>query len=460
MTTNGLSAPSGSESEGRQPLAPGTQVDHYVIHSVLGAGGFGITYLASHHLLGRLYAIKEYFPDEFSYREGASVRSTAQSQPTYRWGLERFLAEARALAKFKHPSIVDVVSIFERNDTAYMVLAYEQGQDLSSWLKGLGRPPAQGEVDKIVVSLLSALEAVHERNLLHRDIAPDNILVRKDGSPVLIDFGSAREAVKNKSKVISAIVKRGYSPPEQYTSRPELQGPWSDIYALAATIHRMITGEAPVDATDRMLEDRLRPVGEVVRGAYRQTFLSAVDRALSIQAKDRPQTVGEWRDELFQLEEHEAVPRAGISGLTDRLRTGPAQVRQTGNVRPSRPPSQGIAAPPPPSAGGDKGELSWLDEDEEGKFRPHVAPIGAETPWSSLLYFGAIGLGSGAVTGALLSIVLASIFANRCSGDSCIAGYLPVCAGLGAMIGAAIGVRHAYMHRSLPTAMEYKEHDL
>lgn len=222
----------------RVPLPEGTKLDHYVIHSVLGSGGFGITYLAKHSLLGRLYAIKEYFPNEFSYREGQSVRSRPQSKSTYKWGLERFLSEARALARFKHPSIVDVISVFEANHTAYMVLNYEQARDWGAWSAELGRPSTQAELDKILLALLGALEAMHARELLHRDIAPDNVLIRPDGTPVLIDFGSAREAIRGHSRVMSAIVKRGYSPPEQYTSRPELQGPWSDVYALAATLYK------------------------------------------------------------------------------------------------------------------------------------------------------------------------------------------------------------------------------
>ena len=228
MNDPGSHGPSSSDARLRVPLSTGTHIDHYVIHSVLGSGGFGITYLANHDLLGKYYAIKEYFPSEFSYREGKSVRPTTTSGPTYRWGLDRFLSEARALARFKHGAIVDVVSVFELNDTAYIVLAYEQGNDMAAWSKGLGRLPTQAEIDRILESLLGALEEMHARNLLHRDIAPDNVLIRDDGSPVLIDFGSARESIRGRSKVLSAIVKRGYSPPEQYSSRPELQGPWSE----------------------------------------------------------------------------------------------------------------------------------------------------------------------------------------------------------------------------------------
>ena len=213
----------------RIPLTTGTRIDHYVIDTVLGAGGFGITYLANHERLGKSFAIKEYFPEEFGFRQGKSVYPTASSGATFRWGLDRFLDEARALGRLKHPSIVDVVSIFEANQTAYMVCAYEEGISFRDWLASLGRPPSQPEIDKVLMPLLSAIEAVHANNLLHRDIAPDNILIRKNGSPVLIDFGAARESTRGRARGHSVIVKKGFSPPEQYSTDPGTQGPWTDI---------------------------------------------------------------------------------------------------------------------------------------------------------------------------------------------------------------------------------------
>ena len=203
--------------QGFSALSTGARVDQYIIHSILGAGGFGITYLAEHRALGKMFAIKEYFPRDFGYREGTTVRAATDGQGTYSWGLDRFLQEARALARFRHPAIVDVTNVFEANGTAYMVLAYEQASDLRVWLTSLGRMPTQEEIDQVVSPLLGALELIHQGNLLHRDVSPDNILIRANGEPVLIDFGSARDAVRGRGQAMSMVVKHGYSPPEQYT---------------------------------------------------------------------------------------------------------------------------------------------------------------------------------------------------------------------------------------------------
>lgn len=413
--------PTPDASEPRRPLPPGTVVDNYVIQSVLGSGGFGITYLASHQLLGRSFALKEYFPNELSYRDGRSVRSTAQSAPTYRWGLERFVSEARSLARFKHPSIVEVVNVFEANETAYMVLAYEQGRDLGAWLKSLGRAPTQAEVDRILPPLLDALEAIHAHNLLHRDVAPDNILMREDGSPVLIDFGSAREAVRDRSKAMSAIIKRGYSPPEQYTSRSDLQGPWSDIYALAATLYHLLVGKMPTDATDRMLEDTLKPVAVSLAGAYRQRFLEAIDRGLAIQGKERPQSVASWRADLLGpgVAASAAAPPRPTAPATNASVPAPRPITRTASGRP---------------------DLSWLDEPEPEAPAQTPAAQGPDPSVRRVLYAGG-GLAIGAVAGALSSIIIASAVATTCASDSCVAMYLPVSTAIGAIVGLVIGLR-------------------
>ena len=426
----------------RRPLPPGTQLDHYVIQAVLGSGGFGITYLANHTLLGRRYAIKEYFPDEFSYRDGQSVRSSAHSEPTYRWGLDRFLSEARALARFKHPSIVDVISVFEANGTAYLVLAYEQGRDFGNWAKDLGRPPNQAELDHIVPPLLDALEAIHNHGLLHRDVAPDNIMIRRDGTPVVIDFGSAREAVRGRSKVISAIVKRGFSPPEQYTSRPELQGPWSDIYALAATLYRAITGKMPTDSTDRLLDDNLEPlVRRAAGGGFRSEFLAALDHGLKLHGKDRPQTIAAWRAELFP----------GLQASSARASDAPAslnaQFERSGAPRSGAPVS---GAPPRSRRSGrvskaiksERPDISWLDQ-VEAPPEPPKPTTALDDPTVRTILYGSAGLVIGAITGALSSIILVSIVSTSCSGDSCFTAYLPHCTLLGAIAGAVLGARVA-----------------
>jgi len=283
-------------------LKSGTRLDNrYTIEAVLAAGGFGITYIARHDGLGRTFAIKEHFPRQFAYRDGTTSEVRPTDPGTFKWALDRFLLEGRALARCKHPNVVDVTDVFEANRTAYMVLVYEDGQSLKSWLDGLGRPPTQAEIDGVLAPLLDALAFVHSQDLLHRDIAPDNIMVRRDGTPCLIDFGAARQAIAQRSQVMSAIVKTGFSPPEQYTTTGRAQGPWSDIYALGATLYRAVTGKVPPEATDRLIGDELVPITAAVSdpAAYRPGFLAGIERALRLRQSERPQTVAEWRAMLF-----------------------------------------------------------------------------------------------------------------------------------------------------------------
>ncbi len=210
-------------------LPAGYRIHEYEIDRPLGGGGFGITYLAHDANLDLPVAIKEYYPSEQVLRgpqQEVLVRtSKTDAQQAYDWGLERFLDEARALATFRHPNIVRVYRYFRANKTGYMVLHFEEGQSFKSWLKSLGRAPRQYELDRIITPLLDALELIHNADFLHRDIAPDNIIIRKDGTPVLIDFGSARGEMAAHSKTVSALVKPGYSPYEQYGTDARQQGP-------------------------------------------------------------------------------------------------------------------------------------------------------------------------------------------------------------------------------------------
>ncbi len=282
----------------------------YRIAKVLGAGGFGITYLAEETPLNRGVAIKEYFPSDFAARENTTlVRSKSRGlDEDYRWGLDRFIEEAQALATFDHANIVRVYRYFRQNNTGYMVLKLEDGVSFKSWLDKLGRRPLQAELDAIVAPLLDALETIHNRSFLHRDIAPDNIMIRPDGSPVLIDFGSARREVASHLTTMSVLVKPGYSPAEQYAQDGRRQGPWTDMYALAATLYHAVTGRRPADSPGRMQRDELVPAEfAATEGAYRVGFLQAIDAALRLPVEQRPQSIAEWRKMLLHSA-HTAAP--------------------------------------------------------------------------------------------------------------------------------------------------------
>lgn len=276
----------------------------YRIERVLGQGGFGVTYLARDTNLDQLVAIKEYLPVEFAGRasDNAVQPRTEDHRERYQWGLERFISEAQTLAKFDHPSIVRVHSVFEHNNTAYMVMRYERGENLQSILNHC-KTLEEDQLMDILLPILDGLAEIHRTGFIHRDIKPDNIYIRKDGTPVLLDFGSARHAMGN-TRTITILVAPGYAPFEQYSSNSDQQGPWTDIYSLGATLYRAVTGTPPIDAMSRSkgilgsTRDVLVPATEFGRGRYSQSFLESIDHALEFNEKDRPQTIAEWKTEL------------------------------------------------------------------------------------------------------------------------------------------------------------------
>ncbi len=279
-------------------LTHGYELAGYRFGEVLGSGGYGITYRGEEIALSRTVAIKEYLPNTFARRsqDGVTVKPRdAKQQELFAWGLERFRQEAETLVQLKHPNIVRVLRFFAANGTAYIVMIYEKGASLGDRLRD-GATLPEPELRKIVEPLMSGIETVHKARFLHRDIKPDNVYLRGDGSPVLLDFGSARQAIGARTQAITSIVSPGYSPFEQYGKAAGDQGPWTDIYALGATLYRCIAGKRPPPALDRMGgKATLEPATVVGEADYDPALLRAIDAALQIRAEDRPQSIAALR---------------------------------------------------------------------------------------------------------------------------------------------------------------------
>lgn len=268
---------------------------------MLGRGGFGITYLAKDINLDQLVAIKEYLPHDYASRSGDSTVQPVSKDhgDVYDWGLERFMSEAQTLAKFKHPNIVRVLSVFKDNNTGYIVMEYEQGEDLSTIYKQK-KQLTQHELEAIYYPIIDGLASVHKEGFIHRDIKPSNIYIRDDGSPVLIDFGAARHAVGTKTRTLTAMLSVGYAPFEQYNDASGKQGPWTDIYALGASLHQGITGAKPLESTIRGMallhneSDPYQPLSHSNIKGFSHAFLRAIDQSLMLQIHDRPQNLEEF----------------------------------------------------------------------------------------------------------------------------------------------------------------------
>lgn len=312
----------------RLTLPKDFRLHEYRIEGVLGQGGFGITYLATDTHLDAPVAIKEYLPEQIAFRTaGKTVMPNAtRHRERYRHGLESFLVEARTLASLRHPNIVRVARFFEANKTAYMVLEYERGLPLKRWWPA--QPPIpESDLLPLLQPLLDGLSVMHEAGILHRDIKPDNIQVRElDGSLVLLDFGSARHATLSGDEAEVAVTP-GYAPMEQYMGSE--QGPWTDIYALGATLYWMVTGKVPPPADLRLPgADSMVPAVQAAAGRFSPDFLAAIDWALNPDPRQRPQDLEAWSGLLFRA-------HAARLGLQHALRASEQQAA-AGTARPRR----------------------------------------------------------------------------------------------------------------------------
>ena len=281
-------------------LTPGYLLhNRYTIQSNIGQGGFGITYLAFDQKLDQEVCIKELFISGYNTRGiNFTIQTLGSSEFSFEAFVQRFVQEAKQLAKYQHPNIVRVIDVFKENNTAYLVMEYVKGETLNNKVEREGAL-GESEAMSLISQLLDAVEEVHLNGMLHRDIKPDNVLITPEGRVVLIDFGSAREFTDGKTSTQTTMLTPGYAPIEQYSNRTQ-RGPYTDIYALGATMYFLLTGEKPIPATDRNLEELKGP--HLINKEISSQVSSAVLLAMELKPEFRFQSVAEMREAIKSLQ--------------------------------------------------------------------------------------------------------------------------------------------------------------
>lgn len=278
-------------AQANQPLPEGHQLLGYRILRVLAHGGFSIVYLA-HDENDAPVAIKEYLPATLALRtgEGAVPVVPEAHAAAFRYGLKCFFEEGRALATLDHPNVVRVLNFFRANETVYLVMRYERGRTLQHHIHARGGVLKEDWIRSTFASLLNGLREVHSNKLLHLDIKPGNVYLRGDGTPLLIDFGAARQMLAGEAPLLPPMFTPGFASPEQQTDRAKL-GPWSDIYSVGATLYACLTAEAPPAAEERLEKDRHVPARKAGAGRFSEELLDIVDWCLRLDHLERPQSV-------------------------------------------------------------------------------------------------------------------------------------------------------------------------
>lgn len=289
-------------------LPAGYQLHDYEIRKVLSSGGFSFVYLAR-DIEKKTVAIKEYLPTSIALRtDGATVLPNADDVALFRHGLKCFFDEGLALAKIDHRNIVRVLNFFRANETVYMVMQYERGKSLQDYILGQQELVSEKFIRRVFSELSNGLREVHTQKLLHLDIKPANIYIRLDGSPVLLDFGSARQALSESQAKISPSYTPGFASPEQYYDR-KLLGPWSDIYSIGATMYSCIARTSPLAADQRIKKDMMIPASKLGKDLYSEGLLQIIDKCLSLDYLERPQSVFSLQKSLLEVfAEPEAAP--------------------------------------------------------------------------------------------------------------------------------------------------------
>lgn len=302
-----------------EPLPSGFLLDEYRIDHKIGGGGFSMVYLAR-DAEGEQVALKEYLPDGVACRgqSGCVMPASEDKERSFRQGMRYFFDEGRALAHIRHPNVVRVRSFFRANDTVYMVMAYERGKTLQRHIQEMGGEcMRESYLRGIFIRLLNGLREVHASRLLHLDIKPSNIYIRDDATPVLLDFGAARQALSGDMQTFTPMYTPGFAAPEQYRQRDRL-GPWTDIYAIGASLYACLVKAPPPPANQRIEEDKYQLAAVRMKGLYSPAFLELVDSMLRVDYLERPQSVFAVQKQLIAVTPME--PEAKLPGFLASLR--------------------------------------------------------------------------------------------------------------------------------------------
>ncbi len=345
-------APTAPATSGHSLTLPaGTRLGEFEVTKTIGEGGFGIVYLAWDHSLDRKVALKEYMPSSIAFRSGQTqIRPRSERhQETFEAGMKSFINESKLLAQFDHPSLLKVYRFWEANGTAYMVMPFLEGATVRDTVRALPSPPDEAWILGLLSPLCDALSMLHAAQIYHRDIAPDNVLLMADtGRPLLLDFGAARRVIGDMTQALTAILKPGYAPIEQYADMPGLkQGPWTDVYALAAVVHWMILGKTPSPSVGRLFDDAYVPLAQSAAGRYSDSFLQAIDRALAVMPDKRTQTIEAMRQDMFAGSTSIATPGPlpvttgpGLAGAPRTMTRPPTQALRKEPTQQMPPPTQ------------------------------------------------------------------------------------------------------------------------
>jgi serine/threonine protein kinase len=310
-------------AQANTPLPEGTRLENYRILRLLASGGFSFVYLA-HDENDAPVAIKEYLPSTLALRTNGSPHPNVpeENAATFRYGMKCFFEEGRALAGLSHPNVVRVLNFFRANDTVYLVMRYERGRTLQQHIHKRSGAVSEEWLRKTFAELLNGLREVHSNKLLHLDIKPGNVYVRNDGTPVLIDFGAARQTLSGESQKLPPTYTPGFASPEQHARREDL-GPWSDVYSVGATMYACLSGGAPLAALQRLEKDTLTPARRAWAGKYSAELLDTVDWCMRLDHLERPQSVFALQKALLgeKPPEHRGEPPL-LDLLKDALRLG------------------------------------------------------------------------------------------------------------------------------------------